>query len=63
MGGISRKEMNMPQLDLDSVVRAAASNLEFQEINDAKVRSEMEIDDECWNRNQPLNMIAYEDQQ
>ncbi len=53
----------MPQLDLDSVVRAAASNLEFQEINDAKVRSEMEIDDECWNRNQPLNMIAYEDQQ
>lgn len=53
----------MSQLDLDSIVRSAASRLEQETINVAKAREEIEIDHQCWNRNDRLNMIAYEDQQ
>lgn len=52
----------MTQSDLDLVVRSAASHLEREHIQDADVLAETEITDECWNRNRPLNMIAYEDQ-
>lgn len=56
------EEMNVSHLNLDSVIRLVASNLEEETIKEAKVRAEMEIDDKCWNRNNRLNMIAYEDQ-
>ncbi len=53
----------MPHTDLDYIVRLAASKLEEETVNEAKKRAEVEINAECWNRNDRLNMIAYEDQQ
>lgn len=57
----SLKEIGMSEANLDSVVRAAASELEQETIDEARRRTEAEISDECWNRNDRLNMIAYED--
>lgn len=53
----------MSHLDLDSVIKTAAANLDEKDIRAVTTHAEIEIDDECWNRNRPLNMIAYEDQQ
>lgn len=52
----------MQQSDLDTAVESAASNLAQEDIRGTQVAVETEISDECWNRNRPLNMIAYEDQ-
>lgn len=51
----------MSHVNLDSLVKLAVSNLEEEAINEAKAQTEVEIADECWNRNDRLNMIAYED--
>ncbi len=53
----------MSHTNLDSIVRSAAANLEEEAVKEAKVHADVEIDAECWNRNDRLNMIAYEDQQ
>lgn len=57
------KEIPMSHTNLDSIVRSAAANLEEEAVKEAKVHADVEIDAECWNRNDRLNMIAYEDQQ
>lgn len=57
----SLEEMGMSHVNLDSLVKLAVSNLEEEAINEAKAQTEVEIADECWNRNDRLNMIAYED--
>lgn len=53
----------MSHTNLDSIVRSAAADLGEEAVKEAKVHAEVEIDAECWNRNNRLNMIAYEDQQ
>jgi hypothetical protein len=53
----------MSQFNLDSIVRAAAMNLEKDKTAEINTRTEAEVDAQCWNRNDRLNMIAYEDQQ
>ncbi len=53
----------MSHVDLDSVIKTAAANVREKDVEAVVIQADAEIDDECWNRNRPLNMIAYEDQQ
>ena len=56
------KEIEMSHSELDSVVKTTAANIGEKDIEAVSIQADAEIEDECWNRNRPLNMIAYEDQ-
>jgi hypothetical protein len=53
----------MLNIDIDSVVKAAAEKLTEADLQNAKTQTKIEFESCDWNRNRPLNMIAYEDQQ
>lgn len=52
----------MSKINLDSVVKSTAEKITQQDVDVVKVEVETQIDGRAWNMNQPLNMIAYEDQ-
>ncbi len=52
----------MSQAELDQIVIASAALLSENDVAAAAVEVEAQIDGRAWNMNQPLNMIAYEDQ-
>jgi hypothetical protein len=49
--------------ELDQVVMASAALLDERDVEVAANEVEAQIDGRAWNMNQPLNMIAYEDQE
>ncbi|WP_178392175.1 hypothetical protein [Burkholderia sp. SRS-W-2-2016] len=52
----------MAIVDLSTAVKVAAEKMKERDIQDARKQVEAQIDGRAWNMNQPLNMIAYEDQ-
>lgn len=54
--------MQKTSIDMNSVVRAAAQKLDESDLTVAKAEVEAQVEGRAWNMNQPLNMIAYEDQ-
>lgn len=48
--------------DIDTAVKAAAEAVKEQDVLSARLQVNTQIDGRAWNMNQPLNMIAYEDQ-
>lgn len=52
----------MSQAELDQVVMASAALVSECDVTAAAIEVEAQIDGRAWNMNQPLNMIAYEDQ-
>ncbi|ARU25659.1 hypothetical protein RSSE_p1476 (plasmid) [Ralstonia solanacearum] len=52
----------MTIIDINAAVKSAAEKMKEQDIQNAKTQVEAQIDGRAWNMNQPLNMIAYEDQ-
>jgi hypothetical protein len=51
------------KIDFDSIVKAAATTVNETDVQFATNEVECQINGRAWNMNQPLNMIAYEDQQ
>lgn len=51
----------MLDIDINSVVKAAAQKLKEVDLQVAKEEVEAQVEGRAWNMNQPLNMIAYED--
>ena len=52
----------MNKINFDSIVKSAASNVNEKDVAIASQEVTSQIDGHAWNMNQPLNMIAYEDQ-
>ncbi|MEZ0602721.1 hypothetical protein ACAX43_11310 [Paraburkholderia sp. IW21] len=52
----------MSKINFDSVVKAAAEKITEADVQIAKTEVETQVEGRAWNMNQPLNMIAYEDQ-
>ncbi|ESJ24731.1 hypothetical protein B551_0204840 [Cupriavidus sp. HPC(L)] len=52
----------MSKAELDQVVKASAALIDEQDVKLAALEVESQIEGRAWNMNQPLNMIAYEDQ-
>jgi uncharacterized protein YqgV (UPF0045/DUF77 family) len=52
----------MSKIDFDSVVKAAAEMIREADVRVARAEVETQVEGRAWNMNQPLNMIAYEDQ-
>ena len=52
----------MNEINFDSIVKSAASNVNEKDVAIASQEVTSQIDGRAWNMNQPLNMIAYEDQ-
>ncbi|EJL94422.1 hypothetical protein PMI16_00193 [Herbaspirillum sp. CF444] len=52
----------MSKINLDSIVKSTAEKITREDIDATKKEVETQIDGRAWNMNQPLNMIAYEDQ-
>jgi hypothetical protein len=53
----------MSKMNFDSVVKTAAEKVTEADVQIAKTELETHVEGRAWNMNQPLNMIAYEDQQ
>jgi len=56
------KELYMNKINFDSIVKSAASNVNEKDVAVASQEVVSQIEGRAWNMNQPLNMIAYEDQ-
>ncbi|MBB3008364.1 hypothetical protein [Cupriavidus alkaliphilus] len=52
----------MQNTDIDPIVQSSAAETTDQDIDKAAREIERQIQGRAWNMNQPLNMIAYEDQ-
>ncbi len=52
----------MQMKDFNTLVSAVASDLTEQDAERAAVEVERQLQGRAWTMNQPLNMIAYEDQ-
>lgn len=52
----------MLKIDFDSIVKAVASKVTEKDVGIASTEVDCQIEGRAWNMNQPLNMIAYEDQ-
>ncbi|WP_354687317.1 hypothetical protein [Cupriavidus necator] len=52
----------MQQTDFNSIVQSSAEAITEQDTIVAVQEAERQIQGRAWNMNQPLNMIAYEDQ-
>lgn len=52
----------MQNTDIDSTIKSSAEEATDQDIDKAAREIERQIQGRAWNMNQPLNMIAYEDQ-
>ncbi|MFK0379068.1 hypothetical protein [Pandoraea sp. NPDC090278] len=52
----------MKEIDFDALVKTAAVNLSDDKVAIASSETECRLNGRAWNMNQPLNMIAYEDQ-
>lgn len=52
----------MQQTNIDAIVQSSAEELTEQDVHVAAQEAERQIRGRAWNMNQPLNMIAYEDQ-
>ena len=52
----------MKKIDFDSIVKSAASKVNEKDVDTASQEVDCQIEGRAWNMNQPLNMIAYEDQ-
>ncbi|WP_193752374.1 hypothetical protein [Cupriavidus sp. IDO] len=48
--------------DFDLIVMSSASDLTEKDVHVAATEVDRQLDGRAWNMNQPLNMIAYEDQ-
>lgn len=53
----------MSTIDFDALVKDVASTITEQDVQLAATEIAVQIEGRAWNMNQPLNMIAYEDQQ
>jgi len=56
------KDHCMNKINFDSIVKSAASNVNEKDVAIASQEVASQIEGRAWNMNQPLNMIAYEDQ-
>jgi hypothetical protein len=56
------KGANMQPTDFDSIILSSAEDIEEHDVHVAAQEAERQIQGRAWNMNQPLNMIAYEDQ-
>lgn len=52
----------MQPTDFDSIIPSTAAAITAQDTQVAAQEAERQIQGRAWNMNQPLNMIAYEDQ-
>ncbi|AQV93331.1 hypothetical protein BJN34_05415 [Cupriavidus necator] len=52
----------MQKTDFDSIILSSAEDIKEQDVHVAAQEVERQIQGRAWNMNQPLNMIAYEDQ-
>lgn len=52
----------MQPTDFDSIILSSAEDIEEHDVHVAAQEAERQIQGRAWNMNQPLNMIAYEDQ-
>lgn len=56
------KEHSMKPINFDVIVKTAASKVTEKDVDTARREVDSMIEGRAWNMNQPLNMIAYEDQ-
>lgn len=52
----------MQPKEFDLIVKSVASDLSEKDVDAAAMEVDRQLDGRAWNMNQPLNMIAYEDQ-
>lgn len=52
----------MQNMDIDTIIQSSVEEATDQDIDKAAREIERQIQGRSWNMNQPLNMIAYEDQ-
>lgn len=52
----------MKNINFDAIVKTAAADISERDVQIAAQEVECQIEGRAWNMNQPLNMIAYEDQ-
>ncbi|MGI4814158.1 MAG: hypothetical protein ACRYG5_10795 [Janthinobacterium lividum] len=52
----------MSKINFDYIVKTAAEKITEADVRIAKKEVETQVEGRAWNMNQPLNMIAYEDQ-
>jgi hypothetical protein len=59
---ISMENFMLPS-EIDRLVQASAAMLDRDDVSIASIEVDAQVNGRAWNMNQPLNMIAFEDQQ